>query len=1369
MRSRGMFPLLTLVSACPVIPIFERLSFEKTDLILGSICEKVYTFYAVLQTYTERSKFLKGIKYIFHMKFFKWISIGIGSIMAVVLIAVFGIQFYLNTEQGRLRIQAKMNQVIPGTLTWRQNRFSVLGGKVELNHVLLTGPKNDKLVELERFSIHISWTGLLKGELYVHDMVLENPNVFLVKDRSGNLNLIQALYTPGDNPAESKKHGALPFNILLRQLRVMNGFVQYKTAEETAENKKDEAVFQGVNLTITDGNLLKQSGRFACQIAKGKIQSKGVRTFIDQSSLKADVQQDRIDGLLFDVNMDGIYASITGTIDNPFTGKPILDLGLKSRASLSKIKDVMTLESDFSGAVQVNSTLKGAIDNPNIDFILRYEGGEVAGNRIGRIHLNCHLKEKILNIEDAYLYTLLGKFNIKGDVDFQKSFSAGLFTSNPDLDAISYKFSIHQKDSNLSDLLPKLSGLNGVAKADIELEGQGVYPNTLWAKAALGLYISKLSAGKGRLPLNIHVSALADMKKGRVTIGNLTAGSDGSRVEMNGNYDVSSRQMAAHFILETSDLTRIMSILGINGVLGRINMRGEVSGTVREPSMDARLNGEGLGFGKVRFGKAEMNIRFSSGRLSLEHGKILNGNSKLDISGFARILDSGKYKLVKNPDFNVALKGDTLFLEDFVQGMNGKFVLNGLVNGRADHPKGQLDLSGKNMDLNIQKLNEIKLSSTIDGRQIRIEPLSLIIAPGEKIVLKGWVSMDKDYDFSMISNDISLKNINKLASLKIDSGKISFDISGKGRFENPRLKGKMVLSDLSVNNQRLEKVPFEINVEDQTAHIFGGQDLFLDATYGLQSRSFSISARFDNTDLTPYLQLAGKKELNGTITGSVESRGRFGTPIQIEGTTRISQLAIFWKKMPLIKGNDLILLVHDDDISIPGMRLSLLDQGYVTVKGSGKINKDFDLEADGSIPLKILPVFTEAISDATGDSHFSLKANGSLSTPNFIIHADIKDGGMTIPGLFQKLDHMNGGVRITSDAILINNFKGMLDTGKFEFNGAIDLDRYQPSNIGLKLKVDNLPITIPDVLDIRLSSELDVRGSPEKSLIKGDVVLLEGTYNKDIRLNLMEGIGQESRKEPLVTSKTPWRFFDNMALDCKIRYKAPFVVDNNIALLSIKPDLNIQGTVNQPLISGRAEVESGTVYFQKNEFNVKKGVLDFINPYKIEPTIDIQSEAKIRKWTVFLKISGTPDTLRLDLTSDPSEREEDILSLLISGKTTQELIAREGGSSLSPRQMLTDILAETVQNEIKDATGLDVVVLKYNEAKDAEASDEVKVTLGKELSKRVTVKYDVQTKNAQVIRKVITEYKFLEKLIMTAFQDSEGHYGGGIQFRLEFR
>jgi len=224
-----------------------------------------------------------------------------------------------------------------------------------------------------------------------------------------------------------------------------------------------------------------------------------------------------------------------------------------------------------------------------------------------------------------------------------------------------------------------------------------------------------------------------------------------------------------------------------------------------------------------------------------------------------------------------------------------------------------------------------------------------------------------------------------------------------------------------------------------------------------------------------------------------------------------------------------------------------------------------------------------------------------------------------------------------------------------------------------------------------------------------------------------------------------------------------------MALLALKPDLRIYGSMNHPLISGRAQVESGTVYFQKKEFNVKRGVFDFINPYKIEPTIDVLSEIIVREWTVFLSISGTPDNLKFNFSSNPSESEEDILSLLITGKTIRELIAGEGGSSLSSGQILADVLAETVQKQIKDAIGLDVVELEYKEGGEADASDEVKVTVGKELSPRITVKYGVQTKNAKVIQQVITEYKFLEKLLMNTFHDTEGHYGGGLQFRIEFR
>jgi autotransporter translocation and assembly factor TamB len=680
-----------------------------------------------------------------------------------------------------------------------------------------------------------------------------------------------------------------------------------------------------------------------------------------------------------------------------------------------------------------------------------------------------------------------------------------------------------------------------------------------------------------------------------------------------------------------------------------------------------------------------------------------------------------------------------------------------------------LNLKGEHIDFYTQKVQGVHLISELDGDRFNLDHFELVIAPGEKILVHGWISLNKNYLLRLSSGGISLKNVTWLQLGDVDSGKISFTSQGQGDFENPQITGEVLIDELRFNNQPLEDGQFQIEVTDRTAYISGGQNFALDAFYHLQTQAFSASAAFDNTNLTPYLKIFGQSKLNGFMTGKIQVNGNAKTLDQVKGSADISRIEIFSNQTELIRSRDFKAFLKDGEISIPGVRLNLLEQGVMEIKGNGTLNGDLDIKAHGTIPLEIISLFTDVFHNAAGEVRLSLGVNGNLSQPDLRADAEIINCGMTVPGLLQRMHNLNGSIHVTPEAIVLNNIQGMLDSGSFELSGAIDLKAYQPSRVGLKLKAHDLPLMIPDTLETRLNAELDIKGTPEKSLVSGYIQMIEGQYYKNIQMNLMESFGKKSREQALPAQKISWPFLKNMAIDITTRCIEPFVIDNNMALLAIKPDLRIYGSVNHPLISGRAQVESGTVYFQKKEFNVKRGVFDFINPYKIEPTIDVLSEIIVREWTIFLSISGTPDNLKFNFSSNPSEREEDILSLLITGKTTRELIAGEGGSSLSSGQILADVLAETVQKQIKDATGLDVVELEYKEGGETEASDEVKVTVGKELSRRITVKYGVQTKNAKVIQQVITEYKFLEKLLMNTFHDTEGHYGGGLQFRVEFR
>jgi translocation and assembly module TamB len=414
-------------------------------------------------------------------------------------------------------------------------------------------------------------------------------------------------------------------------------------------------------------------------------------------------------------------------------------------------------------------------------------------------------------------------------------------------------------------------------------------------------------------------------------------------------------------------------------------------------------------------------------------------------------------------------------------------------------------------------------------------------------------------------------------------------------------------------------------------------------------------------------------------------------------------------------------------------------------------------------------LFVESLADGTGDLLVSARIGGTHPQPDIQAEIALNRVGFTVPLLLQKLHNLHGRIQVNPHAITIDRIEGQLDTGRFDLVGKIDLEAFQPSKVLMNLDAHALPLQVPDTLDVVLNTKLRIHGTRKKSMIQGEAVILEGTYYKDVNLSLLEAVGQKKREETPLPREIIQPFLKNMSLDISIKRRNPFLVDNNLARLEISPDLRLTGKLNNPIVSGRAEIDSGTIFYRKKRFVVNKGVVDFLNPYKIEPALDIESEVRIRAWTVFLEISGTPDRLTFRLTSDPPEEEGDILSLLLFGRTTHELIEGEGGTSRSTAQMVAELVSMTFGEDIKKATGLDILEIETQEPGDEEASDRLKVTIGKELSKRITVKYAVESKAAEMVQSAIAEYKLLENILLSGFQDSKGIFGGELQFRLEFR
>lgn len=441
------------------------------------------------------------------------------------------------------------------------------------------------------------------------------------------------------------------------------------------------------------------------------------------------------------------------------------------------------------------------------------------------------------------------------------------------------------------------------------------------------------------------------------------------------------------------------------------------------------------------------------------------------------------------------------------------------------------------------------------------------------------------------------------------------------------------------------------------------------------------------------------------------------------------------------------------------------------IKAEAQTTGDLDVALDGRIPLAAMRLFSDDLADARGSLLLDGRITGNLEQPQVNANLVLEKVAMTIPGLQQRLHDLGGQIQLTPTRVRFEGVQGFLDTGSFSLSGSVNHDAFTPTGMDLTLAARSLPVEVPDTLSVLLNSDIRITGKDRRAAARGEIVLLEGNYYRDVKINLLKMAVSRERAVSPAASPTRIPYFDTVDMDIDVNHRQSFLVENNMADLEISPDLRIGGTLAKPILSGRAQVTSGTITFQRRTFTVKKGIIDFVNPYKTEADIDIESQATIRDWTITLAIEGTLDNLKLKLTSTPSATSSDILSLILFGRTGSELTGGESSQRTSS-QIMAEMLADTFGEDIKRYSGVDILQVETDSTDNNGNGDEapdVRVTLGKHLSDRMTVKYAVETTDGEVTQKAIAEYKLLENILISGFQDSQGVYGSELSFRIEFR
>ena len=1404
-------------------------------------------------------------------KIIRYSLISIGILLLLCMVSSAALLFYLQTGHAQKIIQARINEAIPGTLSWENFYLHPFDGETGLSNFSIQDPTGRRVIFIPKVLLDVDWLPLLKRELTIARLEVTQPQLDIARLSDGTFNIATAFSAPDTDIKKEEKEPAqkpfsLPVNVVAKKITINNGTFLYGDAGKETEIRINGFYF------AAGGNLMAQTGRLDTGFAGGHVRLDTIDFPLEACRVAGTFEEGQI--TVSDVTVAA--AGATAVIRNGqahIQAEPRVDLKLAVDAGLAQISSILDLPRPLTGHAVTELVIKGALNDPDLRLHMAYDGGLLYGFPVTAIEMAAHLSDRTLALSDLAVAAAGGTATLAGTVHLEKAFPDGFLRSTPDFGHADYSLDLNLDHIRIEKMAPEKTPVTGAVKAAFHLSGQGIKPEELTARSSFSVSSDGLQANALTAPCPVKITGQGEIKSNMAALTVFSAAIDGLAVNAAGRLDLSSRQVDATLQAAAEEIAPVARLVGLGNSTGSFLLDAKVTGALTAPALQLQLNGTGLAVKDIFIGDMVANVHLhpdgiidiahlamtnqtarisGSGRLNLRpagksgtlpsgpldivfeglepglfmanapfsgaiDGKMainsvlpapdlklqfngqdlaaysitigdisaelvfhqgtltLNGldlsnrRSALSISGDAKLLENDSYTLLTVPEMGIKATSAGVYLEDFTPDVSGRLAMEADIRGTTEAAYGHIRLDGHGLSAAGQAIRRMELDADLLGDTVRISPLRLSISSDDALTVTGRLAKDKTYDLALAIDNVALKDIAALKADIFPDGVFSAAVSGRGHLDTPSFSGFAKIENIRMEDKEIADIRLDIAMDNQWITLYGNPDFNLQATYHLTDKTFSVDAGFKETRMDPYFAFLEKPFFTGRLTGQVALSGVADKPATYKGVVDFPELALFYDQQPLVTAKRFNVVLDGAQISVAGIDLLLPDEGTLSVAGKITDNTHLNLETKGNVPLAMLETFSEALAGISGNLSFDTRISGPVSGPEMTGWIQLADAVVVIPQLAHKIHDTNARILLSPRRVTIEQFSGRMDKGKFDIAGNMDLEGVTPAAFSADINAHQIPVSIPDMLDMTLNSELKIRSDMNQSMVSGDVVLIEGLYYKDVNLNPLAGFGRKKRGAVPSTHNGPPGFLDRTELNITVKNRNPFVVDNNLTHMEVVPDLTVKGTAANPIINGRTSVKSGYVEYQKKTFAISKGVIDFINPYETIPTIDIIARSQIRDWLVTLDISGEPDELDFKLSASPHLEDSDILSLILLGKTSQEMRDNDGGGGPSAAQMLSQLMVSQYGEDIKSTTGLDILEAETVQDSGDSGSNGVKVTLGKELSKRMTLKYSAQTENGEVIQRTTAEYKALDDVLLNVFQGNQGNFGGAVKYRLEFR
>jgi translocation and assembly module TamB len=819
---------------------------------------------------------------------------------------------------------------------------------------------------------------------------------------------------------------------------------------------------------------------------------------------------------------------------------------------------------------------------------------------------------------------------------------------------------------------------------------------------------------------------------------------------------------------------------------GSLHWVGNITGPSDGPTFQGHFHGERNIYDTFQVDAMDGDISYSPTGLTITNGHAKRGQMEAGIDGELQLTD---WEFRPDNQWSSEINLEKVPLQSLEQ-LGGKHYpiegqLTGQFHGRGTRAQpmltGLFDVAdGVVYGVPFNRLRG-QLSVTPDEVRLSNAELRFFAAGTEKMGGAGIVTGSAAYRFAdesltteLVGASLPLANFGSIQSKSLPlGGQITFRLKSSGPVKQPVAEGSFRVVDLRIGTEVVGSFDGELTSDGKQAELKLGSAMSEGAISGGIKLGLTDPMPVDgaisirNINLDPYLLSAmhlDKFAGHGTADGDITVHGELMHPENLVVDANLSRLLLTYGSVQLQNSGPIHLTSTRDNLKIISAKLT----GAATnAELSGSIQftgkRNLSLKLNGSVDLQLINAYIPGV-ELAGHVDMNASVDGTLDKPRIIGRMQLVNASARSSDFPTGLSNLKGDLIFDANRLFFENVTGEAGGGTMSLSGSVNYSE-KPLRYDITAKTDRLRIRYPEGLSWVLGGNLRLSGTLDGGFLTGKVTIQRVSLNNGIESLALLASSSSS------TGSTSSPFLRNLQFDVEANSTPDARMEWPGAHLEAESNLRIRGTADHPILLGHIHVLSGDLYFRDNHYHVTRGDLNFSNPFRLNPVINVEATTNIQQYEITLNFTGEASKLNLSYRSDPPLPGGDIVTLLALGQTTSESTIRSGGTgqgTVGASALLSEAISSQLGGRVERLFGITRFRVDPGltgvTTSTANQNAGARITVEQQVTRNLTVTYvsNVGSTQQQVIQ---VEYIVNRSVSVVALRDQNGTFGIDVRFK----